>query len=112
MSLTMTADNGDDALRLVLVGQLTRVDTFPFKEWAVQQLDEHAPERVEVDCADLTYLDSAGLGSLIFLRKVVGERGGVMYLARVGGWLRKFLQVTGLEQALTAGAGQPTEKQN
>ncbi|MGE3165260.1 MAG: STAS domain-containing protein [Planctomycetota bacterium] len=101
MSLSMTADNRESVLSLILGGQLTRVDTIPFKEWAVGQIDEHGAGRVEVDCSDLTYLDSAGLGSLIFLRKVVGERGGAMVLTRVGGWLRKFLQVTGLEQALT-----------
>lgn len=110
MSLSMNAEVQASTLRLILEGELTRVDTAPFKEWATQQIEEHTPERVEVVCRDLNYLDSAGLGSLIYVRKIVGDQQVPFLLVEVGGWLKKFLQVTGLEKAFTS---EPeVEKQN
>lgn len=105
MSLSMQAQRKEVFLFISLEGQLTRADTNSFKEWSAEQANEEGIERVEIDCSELTYLDSAGLGSLIYLRKVLDDRGVSLQLTEVSGWLKKFLQVTGLEQAFTGNAG-------
>ena len=59
-------------------------------------------KHVAVHCQKLSYIDSAGLGSFIYLRRTLQDGGHQFYLTAIGGWLKKFLQVTGLETTLTA----------
>lgn len=103
MALEKCADPHDETLRITLSGELTRPECAAFKTWVLQQMDDHRPVRVEVDCQHLQYIDSAGLGSLIFFQKVATERQSALRLVQISGWLQKFLNVTGLEQTFTAG---------
>ncbi len=95
-----SVDEGDKTL-IVLSGELTREACREFREWAGSQVQ--SGRQLEMNCRDLTYLDSAGLGAFIHLRKLVLEKGGRFQLAGVGGWLEKFLQVTGLAETFAAG---------
>ena len=97
MSLKMSSELRDDTLVILLDGELTSSESPDFKTWVTGQLDG-TPARVELDCHEVLYIDSTGLGSLIFLRKAVLDGGGSLRLTRVSGWLLKFLQVTGLEE--------------
>lgn len=84
-----------DTTVILVAGELTRESCPEFRTWASDAV--RAASNVEMNCRDLTYLDSAGLGSFILLRKLVLQSGGRFQLSGVGGWLQKFLQVTGLE---------------
>ena len=101
MGLEMSSELCADALVISLDGELTVSESPDFKTWVIGQLDD-APARVELDCQAVLYIDSTGLGSLIFLRKAVLDRGGSLRLTRVSGWLLKFLQVTGLDETFIA----------
>jgi anti-anti-sigma factor len=51
-------------------------------EWAVDDLVSHKSTRVILDLADVTYMDSAGLGILVMCSSKLNNAGGEM---RVGG---------------------------
>ena len=99
MDLEKRAEVRDGVLVLRLMGELTGPQTAEFKAWATDQV-KNAPQEVQVDCEKLHFIDSRGLGCLIYVRKCVTEQEGSMILINVSGWLRKFLQVTGLEEIL------------
>ncbi len=101
MELQMNSSREDGTLRLTLAGELNRSGIHEFKQWAVAQLEEGV-DRVEIDCQALEYVDSAGLGAFIFLRQRVADHGAQLYLTRISGWLRKFLEVTCLQDAFNA----------
>lgn len=101
MEFQMNSRREDGTLRLTLAGELNRSGTHEFKQWAVAQLEDGV-DRVEIDCQALEYVDSAGLGAFIFLRQRVADHGGQLHLTRISGWLRKFLEVTGLLDAFNA----------
>ncbi|MBN1421590.1 MAG: STAS domain-containing protein [Planctomycetes bacterium] len=44
----------------------------------------------------VAYMDSCGLGTLIFIDRFAAERGGRLFLLRVPPLIRRFLQLTGL----------------
>ena len=99
MKLNMNSTREGETLAIVLEGELTLTESPSFKSWVTRELDSaESPREVAVDCDQIEYIDSTGLGALIFLRKAVLDRGGKLRLTRVSGWLRKFLQVTGLER--------------
>lgn len=97
MDLEMWSETTERGLTLHLAGELTGPETAKFKVWAKEQLAS-AATIVLIDCSRLHFIDSSGLGALIFVRKAVTEQSGTMQLTEVSGWLRKFLQVTGLEE--------------
>ena len=101
MKLQKRADHSGDTLVVTLVGELTMSESAEFRTWIQEHL-EGAPANVDVDCNGLAYIDSTGLGALVFVRKAVTARGGRLCLTRVSGWLKKFLQVTGLERTFVA----------
>lgn len=97
MDLEMWSERDERGLRFVLAGELTGPETAKFKSWVSEELEDNVT-RLYVDCSKLHFIDSSGLGALIFLRKLLSEKDGEMTLVEVSGWLRKFLQVTGLEE--------------
>ncbi|MEM7261119.1 MAG: STAS domain-containing protein [Planctomycetota bacterium] len=99
MDLEKRCEVGEDgALTLHLIGELTGPETGEFKSWVTECLGERSASVVQINCHRLHFIDSSGLGSLIFARKQVLDAGGELRLVEVSGWLRKFLQVTGLEE--------------
>ena len=57
-----------------------------------------------VDLAEVTFIDSVGLGTLISLAKEVRDRDGEFYLRRPPPSVRRLLEITGLSEALTSTA--------
>ena len=97
-----------DTMILILEGELIGPVSAEFKTWSAETI-ERGPGDVEVDCSQLSYIDSTGLGALIYLRKLVVDGDGTLILTNVSGWLLKFLQVTGL---LTTFCGPQCEPQS
>ncbi|MEM7165254.1 MAG: STAS domain-containing protein [Planctomycetota bacterium] len=101
MGLDMSANVDDSKLLVTLEGELTRPESIDFKNWVLGQMEAAEPSRIEVDCKQLSYVDSAGLGSLIFFHKLAADRQAQLCLVNISGWLAKFLHVTGLERTFT-----------
>lgn len=59
---------------------LTNVNTFKRN---LQELYDRGHKSIRLDCANLTIIDSAGLGSLIMFQKKLKERGGELKLINV-----------------------------
>ena len=97
MKYALVAKVEGKTLTLQVSGELTREVTDQFRREVAAMLKADLL-RVEVNCRDLTFVDSSGLGAFIFLRKRACEAGGQLYLTEIKGWLLKFLQVTGLEE--------------
>ena len=106
MNLQMRSETQGNTLVISLEGELTLTQSPALRTWITEQL-ENGPGNVDVNCRQLSYVDSTGLGALIFLRKAVLDQSGSLRLIQVSGWLRKFLQVTGLEEAFNTGESKP-----
>ncbi len=101
MDVELRAEVLPDGLVLHIAGELTGPNVGEFKNWIQNEIDE-AEGPIRVNCSKLHFIDSSGLGAFIFLQKKLEDRGLKLILCEVSGWLRKFLQVTGLEEALGA----------
>lgn len=58
-----------------------------------------------LDCGELSFCDSRGLGLLLTLRQTLDERGGSLVVAAASPQLLRTLELTGADQIITLAAG-------
>ena len=78
-----------------LTGELDVFEAPKLLEGMQRALSEH-PAGVILDCGELTYVDSMGLGALVKLHKQVEAAGGTVVLTEVLPRIRKLFAITGL----------------
>lgn len=89
-------NNNDQLLELEVGGQLLYSDAEYFKEMVLPHLKEQA--QVKVDCADLNFLDSAGMGSFVRLWKECKMIGAELELYNVIDDVQALLRIARLHQ--------------
>lgn len=60
---------------------------------------ESGPQVLVIDVADVTFIDSSGLGALVRLKTEAAERGKRLVLSNVPRYVARVLDVTGLTEA-------------
>lgn len=70
-----------------------------FKEQLVARLDDR-PTRVMIDATSLDFIDSTGLGVLVFLLKQMGE-GGRIAIGGAKPAVRRLFEITRLDSVFT-----------
>ena len=82
----------DGSLRLAVVGSLTADCAAEFKR-AVAEIAAGHP-RIVLDLGAMHYLDSAGLGALVFAMQTASERGGELKIAALADKPRIIFDIT------------------
>lgn len=72
------------------------VMTAPRLHEALEELIAEAPPTLLVDLANVTFVDSTGLGTLVVAHRHLEERGGTLRLVSVPPNVIQLLEVTGL----------------
>ena len=88
-----------DTLVVGVPGQLIVANRQQLKERVLDEL-EKGERAFLIDLADTGYVDSAGLGALVSLRKKVRERGGELRLANLNDDLKQLLRLTKVDTLL------------
>ncbi len=68
-----------------------------FKESLSQSIND-AKQDIILECSDLTYIDSMGLGILVGVLKRVRENGHNMIIRNPRNTVRKLFKITGLDK--------------
>ncbi|MDJ0346242.1 STAS domain-containing protein [Streptomyces sp. H10-C2] len=89
---------------LALVGELD-LDSEDVLATAVGDLIQERQVRLVLDCGQLTFCDSRGLGLLLTIRQNLHDRGGDLVLAAAGPQLLRTLELTGADQVLNLADG-------
>ena len=84
-----------DIMVLVADGGLNRSNRDEFVG-QLESLIDGGVRRIIVDCSQLDYISSYGIGILILLHKKMGEKGGDVKIAALKGIVAQALQLTGL----------------
>ena len=84
------------ALVLSLAGELDLYNAPALRE-ALQDAVARSPERLVVDLAEVTFIDSTALGALVEARSQLRD-GGAFALAAPGLEVRRALEVSGLDR--------------
>lgn len=70
--------------------------TAPKLHQALEELISESPSSLVVDLANVTFIDSTGLGTLVVAHRHLEERGGKLRLVSVPERVVEVLEVTGL----------------
>lgn len=69
------------------------------KEW-LPAVEELRPEHLIVDLANVTFMDSSGLGLIVALRNAQKQHGGDLVLTAPQRPVRRVLALSGLDQVI------------
>lgn len=95
--MTITQNRNGTAATLSLGGRLDTL-TAPEFEAAVQGISD--AQSLEIDCAALEYISSAGLRVLLTAHKAFAKKGGMAVL-NVGDTIMDIFEVTGFKDILS-----------
>lgn len=93
--MKLTTENYDHVSVFAIRGDLTADDVDIFRSAAQKRLDEDARDFV-LDLAQMEFIDSQGLETLLWLQETCGERLGQMRLASLQQNVEKILEITRL----------------
>ena len=77
-------------------GRVTLTDGTTVFDDTMQRLIQEGHVRVVLDFADVPYIDSTALGTILRTHATVTRRGGALKLLRVKGHVRELLELTRL----------------
>jgi len=99
MSLNVRVEyKGEDSLWYVVPEGEIDIYTSPkFKDILSEKLTERQVD-ILVDCKELDYLDSTGLGALISILKITRENDNKIYLENIKPNIRKLFDITDLDK--------------
>jgi anti-anti-sigma factor len=95
---SLVVDERDDALVVTVSGD---VDLDTSDEFG-RALGSSAAALVDVDLADVTYMDSAGLRSLLTARADVEQRGGRLRVVGVSSIVSRLFEIAGVADLFDA----------
>jgi anti-sigma B factor antagonist len=84
---------------VTLVGEID-MSTAPRLSGIITELFSDAPPRVVLDMTGVTFCDSQGLGTLVVLSRKATMAQSCLVLTKVGDFLLRVLDITGLRPAL------------
>lgn len=88
-----------EILAVVLDGSLNTTTTSQFDQ-AIQSHLDHARTKIIIDCRNVDYISSIGLGSLIALQARLRKKGGEVKLAALHGVAAEAIRLVGLDKLL------------
>jgi anti-anti-sigma factor len=98
--LDVTLNVGDGFAVVALAGELDLATVDEPRRVLLQAIGDHKPDLVVIDCADLRFLDSSGLGAFVAAHKRLAAVGSQLALANLGTSVGKPVQLTGLYKTL------------
>jgi anti-anti-sigma factor len=93
--LTIEAAQGRTASRLILAGDLDMA-TAPLLDRAVDVLVRQGKTKLEIDFAEVRFIDSKGLAILVSASRKLGSDGPSLVLSGLTPSLMRIFEVTGL----------------
>lgn len=97
MSFRIEHENGEE-LKIYPIGELDVYNTEDFKS-QVEEIYLKDKKNILVDASQLDYLDSTGLGALIYILNLASEDGYVVALMNLKPSIRKLFTITKLDDS-------------
>ena len=79
-------------------GIFDNIKVLEFRDDLLRSLTTEGKKQVLLDFSGITFMDSAGLGSLVLLLKTVRSHGGKMYLCHVNQQIQMLFELTNMNQ--------------
>jgi anti-sigma B factor antagonist len=98
---SLDIDEGDDAVTVTAHGEIDLDTSVAFAEALAECT---AARRVDIDLADVAYMDSAGLRALLIARAEAEQRGGRLRVVNASSIVSRLLQIAGVTDVFDGGS--------
>ncbi|NMW86035.1 STAS domain-containing protein [Peptoniphilus sp. AGMB00490] len=96
MEFKLESKDTNEFLILYPKGELDVYNTKKFKEKSIKYYEKYKKD-ILFDCSDLEYLDSTGLGSLIYILKELEKDGNKIVIENLNKSIMKLFKITKLD---------------
>ncbi len=96
----MNFDFKDDTLCISIVGEINYHSAAPTREVIDEKIQEFRPRDLVIDLADVTFMDSSGLGLIMGRYKLMEELGGTLEIANPSAGHQKIFKAAGLDKLI------------
>ena len=98
MTLNIEMKDNDREMLVTVGGDIDAEQRKTLKSELEEKVQRYKPETVVIDCEQLDYIDSTGLGVLVSSLKSVKDYGGTIRIVKLKPFLLKVFRITGLDQ--------------
>jgi anti-sigma B factor antagonist len=93
----LVQEKENDAIKVFLSGEIDIYNTQKLKDELYKIVDDNKTN-IKMDCENLEYIDSTGLGVLVGILKKVKEHNKEIYVYNLKDSIKKLFLITGLEK--------------
>jgi anti-sigma B factor antagonist len=79
-------------------GIFDNIKVLEFRDDLIRSMTDEGYKEVLLDFSGITFMDSAGLGSLVLLLKMVRSHSGTMYLCNVNEQIQMLFELTNMDR--------------
>jgi anti-anti-sigma factor len=98
--------------RAVISGEIDLATVPALRETLLGMVHDPIPAILDLDLAQVTFLDCAGIGVLVSARRAAAKAGRQMWITHPPPIVRLVLELTGLLSVFTAPAGRPLSERD
>jgi anti-sigma B factor antagonist len=96
ITISVAGDGPDGARMLAVGGEIDLAGIDALREAISTAIERDGVRRLTVDLGAVTFLDSSGIGTLVFGRNVAVRNGAVLSVVNATGMVRTVLELTGV----------------
>jgi anti-sigma B factor antagonist len=96
MSCTLTTRQRGDIIILDSVGRITLGEGAKSLKFAIRDLVAQGKKKIILNLAETSYVDSSGLGEMVFGFTCIADQGGTVKLLALGNRVKHLLQMAKL----------------
>ncbi|NLY21119.1 MAG: STAS domain-containing protein [Tissierellia bacterium] len=90
-------DEENSVINIDMIGELDIYAAQEFKNGVLDFYNKNKND-IDINCENLSYIDSTGLGSMIAILKEVKEDGNNIYISNIKNNIRKLFKITKLDE--------------
>ncbi|OKH18783.1 STAS domain-containing protein [[Limnothrix rosea] IAM M-220] len=79
-------------------GIFDNIKVLEFRDDVLKSLTDEGKKHILLNFSGITFMDSAGLGSLVLLLKTVRAHGGTLYLCHVNQQIKMLFELTNMDR--------------
>lgn len=88
----------NEVLTAYLEGELDHHAAAPIREQIDREIELHCPKKVVIDFAELTFMDSSGIGLVMGRYKTASQVGATLAVRNVSNQTYKVMRLSGIDR--------------
>lgn len=99
-NFSLNFDFNDGVLRVAIVGEINHHNAVFIRQEIDEKIQELSPKNLVLDLAEVSFMDSSGLGLVMGRYQLMKDLGGTLTVANPGAEHKKLFKLAGLNKLI------------